>query len=67
LVSGQFQDSECVAGQAYTDIYYPGGYFRRPAESVHGGPEVAVIAESIWFYRERRESETNYNVSCLTE
>jgi hypothetical protein len=67
MVSGQFQDSECVAGQAYTDIYYPGGYFRRPAESVHGGPEVAVIAESIWFFRERRESETNYNVSCLTE
>lgn len=67
MVSGQFQDSECVAGLAYTDIYYAGGYFRRPAGSVHGGPEVSVIAESIWFLHESRKSETNYDVSCLAE
>jgi quercetin dioxygenase-like cupin family protein len=67
LVSGQFQDSECVAGQAYTDIYLPGGYFRRPADSVHGGPEVSAIADAVWFLRERRESKTNYDVTCLTE
>ena len=67
MVSGQFQDSECVAGLAYTDIYYPGGYFRRPAESVHGGPEVSVIAESVWFLRQGRESEINYDVKCVVE
>jgi hypothetical protein len=67
LASGQFQDSECVAGLAYTDIYLPGGYFRRPADSVHGGPEVSVIAESVWFLRERRESEINYDVKCVVE
>ncbi len=67
LVSGRFQDSECVAGQAYTDIYLPGGYFRRPANSVHGGPEASVIAESVWFLRASRESETNYDASCLAE
>lgn len=67
LVSGQFQDSECVAGQAYTDIYLPGGYFRRPADSVHGGPEASVIAESVWFLRERRESKTNFDVACAVE
>jgi quercetin dioxygenase-like cupin family protein len=67
LVSGQFQDSECVAGQAYTDIYMPGGYFRRPAESIHGGPEVSVTAESVWFLRAHRKSETNYDVKCAVE
>ena len=67
LASGQFQESECVDGQAYTGIYYPGGYFRRPADSIHGGPETSVIAESVWFLRERRESKTDYQVSCQTE
>jgi hypothetical protein len=67
MVSGQFQDSECVAGQAYTDIYNSGGYFRRPADSIHGGPEVSAIGESVWFLRERRESETNYDVNCVVE
>jgi hypothetical protein len=67
LASGQFQESECVGGQAYTGIYYPGGYFRRPADAVHGGPETSVIAESVWFLRERRESTTNFNVSCMVE
>ena len=67
LVSGQFQDSECVAGQAYTDVYLPGGYFRRPANSVHGGPEVSVIAESVWFVRESRASKINYDVACAVE
>jgi quercetin dioxygenase-like cupin family protein len=59
LVSGQFQDSECVTGMAYTDIYLPGGYFRRPANSVHGGPEASAIAESVWFLRASRESKNN--------
>ena len=67
LVSGQFQDSECVGGRAYTDIYLPGGYFRRPANSVHGGPETSAIAESVWFLRASRESKTNYDVACAVE
>jgi hypothetical protein len=67
LISGQFQDSECVTGQPYTEIYLPGGYFRRPADAVHGGPEVSVIAESTWYLRERRESTTDFDVSCTEE
>ena len=67
LVSGQFQDSECVTGGPYTDIYLPGGYFRRPANAVHGGPDAKAILESIWFLRERRASSTNLNVSCVAD
>ncbi len=67
LVSGQFQDSECVAGEPYTDIYLPGGYFRRPSDSVHGGPEATAISESTWYLREGRESTVNIAVDCVEE
>lgn len=67
LVSGQLQDSECVDGLAYVGSYFPGGYFRRPADSVHGGPEASVVQEAVWFLRERRKSEINYDVSCAVE
>jgi len=67
LVSGQFQDSECVAGEPYTEIYLPGGYFRRPAGAVHGGPAAAAIQESVWLLRQLHESSTNFVVDCAAE
>lgn len=67
LVSGQFQDSECVAGEPYTDIYLPGGYFSRPVDAVHGGPAAAAIQESTWFLRRQSESTTNLGVDCGLE
>lgn len=67
LMSGQFQQSECVEGRPYTDLYRSGGYFNRPADSIYGGAEAAVLTESVWFLREKRESEINYDVNCLVE
>lgn len=67
LMSGQFQQSECVTGGAYTDVYLPGGYFKRPADAVHGGPEAIVLSESIWFLREKKSSSINYDVTCAVE
>lgn len=64
LMSGQFQDSECVAGLPYTDLYLPGGYFRRPPEAVHGGPEAMVLEESVWFMRQRSAATKNFNAVC---
>ena len=64
LISGQFMDSECVGGLPYTDLYLPGGYFRRPAEAVHGGPEADVLAESIWFLRQKSVATTDFNAVC---
>ena len=52
LVSGQYQHSECVAGEPYTDVYLPGGYFKRAANAVNGGAEAMAISTSIWFLRE---------------
>jgi len=64
LMSGQFQQTECVDGLPYTDVYFPGGYFNRPAEAIHGGPEATVLTESTWFLRQKNESRTNLDVVC---
>ena len=64
LVSGEYQHSECVVGEAYTDVYTSGGYFRRPADAVHGGPESRALTETTWFMRETSASKTRTDVSC---
>jgi len=64
LMSGQFQQSECVDGLAYTDVYLPGGYFKRPAEAVHGGPEAKALSEATWFLREKKRSTVDFDVTC---
>ncbi len=53
LVAGEYQDSECVDGEANTWIYTSGGYFYWPAGAVSGGPEAQAIRESVWVLRER--------------
>lgn len=65
LVSGQFQDSECVDGEPYTAIYLPGGYFYRPSGAVHGGPDARAISESVWFLRQRHAASTDFDVACV--
>lgn len=67
LVSGEFRDSECVAGAPYTEIYLPGGYFRRPADAVHGGPAASAISESVWFLRQLRAASDNFDLACTAE
>jgi hypothetical protein len=64
LMSGEFQQSECVDGLAYTDVYLPGGYFKRPADAVHGGPEAIVLSEATWFLREKKSASIDYDVTC---
>ena len=64
LVAGQFQDSECVDGEAYTEIYLPGGYFYRPADAISGGPAAMAITESVWFMRETSTSRSSA-ASCM--
>jgi hypothetical protein len=53
LASGQYQHSECVAGEVHTAIYGPGGYFYRPPGTLNGGQESRAITESVWVLRER--------------
>jgi hypothetical protein len=67
LVSGQFRQSECVDGVAYTDVYAPGGYFNRPAEAVSGGPQAAALTGATWLLREARRATALPGAVCGSE
>lgn len=64
LVRGEYQHSECFDGSAETWQYMAGGYFRRPADTLNGGPESAATATSVWFLREPKKGETTTAASC---
>lgn len=64
LVSGQYQHSECVNGEAFTETYLPGGYFHRPADAVNGGPAAMALSETIWLLRETSRSTTSTDATC---
>jgi hypothetical protein len=64
LMSGQYQHSECVAGEVHTSTYTPGGYFLRPAGAVNGGPEAMAQSESIWVLRERLAGSERTAAGC---
>lgn len=64
LVVGQHRLAECWEGEAHVAEYETGNYFRRPAGTPAGGPEAAVIEPSVWFFREREESEVRSVPAC---
>ncbi|HEX5788928.1 MAG TPA: hypothetical protein VFY03_12150 [Woeseiaceae bacterium] len=65
LVSGQFLGSECAQGEPVGWEYLPGGYFRRPAGVLSGGPDAAATAESTWFLRELTEGTVSALPACV--
>lgn len=64
LASGEYRDSECIAGEARTWTYTPGGYFYRPPDVLNGGPKAAAITESVWVLRERTAGSTQAAPNC---
>ena len=64
LVTGQQAHVECVAGEPYKGTYLAGGFFNRPAGTVHGGPDSSVIAEAVWFLRESAPGKTSTVAAC---
>ena len=65
LVSGNQQYSECVNGKVETWIYSPGGYFLRPPNILHGGPEAVAYMDAIWLLRESEAGETTRWPECV--
>jgi len=51
LLEGAFRESECVDGKPYTERYETGGYYYRPPEAAHGGPETGADGRAVWFVR----------------
>ena len=64
LVEGELRHTECFEGEASTAGYLPGGYFRRPPDTVNGGPESTVIVPAVWFLRERQAGEVTQHAGC---
>lgn len=64
LAAGQYQHSECVAGEVHTAVYGPGGYFYRPPNTLNGGPDARAITESVWVLRERTAGSIKTPAVC---
>lgn len=64
LLSGRYRGSECHAGEAVTGEYVEGGYFFRPAEVVHGGPQEKALETSTWFMRIKGDAEPVFVDGC---
>jgi hypothetical protein len=64
LVEGELRHTECFEGEARTAGYFPGGYFRRPPDTVNGGPESTAILPSVWFLRERGAGQVTQHARC---
>lgn len=64
LVSGEQQYSECFDGAAATGVYEAGGYFLRPPDVIHGGPETRAISDATWFLREPAKADVNTAAWC---
>jgi len=65
LLSGDTRDSECIAGEAVTANYLPGGYFHRPAGAVHGGPAAVALQPSVWLLRIAGPTTVNELSGCV--
>ena len=64
LLSGDYQHSECVNGEAVTGSYRAGGYFLRPAGAVNGGPEAESRVTSVWLLRRLGPGERQLVEGC---
>lgn len=64
-MTGSYQHSECVLGDAQTWQYQQDGYFYRPAGTINGGPEAAAMTEATWLLRETREGEHQVVPDCV--
>lgn len=65
LVSGDYQQVECAAGEEIVGQYTPGGYFLRPAGIVNGGPLSGGPTGATWFLRESRAgAEDTHDAGC---
>jgi len=64
LVAGQYEHSECVAGEAVSGAYSAGGYFLRPAGAINGGANAAALESSVWLLRVPQHTTYTKNLAC---
>ena len=64
LITGDYRHSECVDGRPVTGTYAPGGYFKRPAGAVHGGPQSGSETGAVWLLRQASGGTTREVAGC---
>ena len=64
LVSGRYRGSECYNGEAVSAEYTEGGYFHRPAGTVHAGPDERALETSVWLMRVKGDAEPVVAADC---
>lgn len=64
LLEGEWTHVECVAGEPAIGTYTSGGYYRRPADIVHGGPESGAAVPSTWLVRTPSEPTVTLAQGC---
>ena len=67
LLTGTYHHVECLGGDSVLGEYRPGGYFMRPADVVHGGPDALAIEQSIWFLRRQSPGPDQPAEGCSAE
>lgn len=64
LLSGEHRHSECVEGKPVTGTYKTGGYFKRSAGAVHGGPQSGSKTGAVWLLRRASDGTTQEVAGC---
>lgn len=67
LVTGNFQDAECIGGREEVWQYASNGYFYRPPNTISGGPDSLALSESVWLFRETDAGESALWPKCSAD
>jgi hypothetical protein len=64
LLWGDFRNSECADGVPVSGDYAAGGYFRRPAGVLSGGPEAGSGEGAVWLLRQPGAGAPTWAEDC---
>ncbi len=66
LVEGVYDLNECLPGGVRSGRYTEGGYFYRPANILHGGPDSTARRPTIWLFRSPADLDVEFSAACDT-
>jgi len=64
LLEGDYRLSECLPEGRKDGDYLPGGYFRRPADWIHSGPDSGTDGGAIWLMRSPGALDATFHDAC---
>lgn len=64
LLEGDYRLSECLPEGRKDGEYLPGGYFRRPANWIHSGPDSGTDGGAVWLMRSPGALDATFHDDC---